>query len=487
MLSRAVGSAMKASGNYDAPFKAMTSWLRSADLAFGNLETAITPGREVKTMEMAFRADVPVAKAMADAGFDVLSLANNHTPNFGESGLMNTFEALKNAGIRQVGAGLDDFGAYQPAYLKANGLMFAFIAQNDSDVVPKSYGAAAKRAGTALLDEERIKTAVGEARAVADVVIFSMHSGTEYNQKPNGRQVQFAHAAIEAGADLVVGHHAHVVQAMEIYKGKPIFFGLGNFIFDQTFSRDTQEGLALRTQWRGRQLERVEFEPVRLDAKYRPDFANEAISRRILARLNHSLSLEKLWSWNDLERRLKSTDRNALVLESTGENCRHDRQATLGKAQLILKAGGLSVMSGETTLWRSEANVWVDDFSVSEVTGGQSVVVTFWRPGESAPQMSLGTLTLRNGKATWMDSARSLRAPICDMATIDLDGGDRPEVIALLGDYADRKACQSVEAVVYREHDSEYDELTSVAKDAFSGLTISERQGRQYFQRQTAP
>ena len=135
MLSRAVMSQLRAGGDWGRAFDGFRGWLTGADITVGNLETAVTDGRPVGLMEMAFRADPAAAPALAAAGFDVVSLANNHTPNFGESGLLNTFEHLSDAGVRYVGAGPDDFAAWQPVYVERNGIIFGFVAANDGDVV----------------------------------------------------------------------------------------------------------------------------------------------------------------------------------------------------------------------------------------------------------------------------------------------------------------------------------------------------------------
>jgi poly-gamma-glutamate synthesis protein (capsule biosynthesis protein) len=246
MLSRNVARAIKKHWDLNYPFLKVKDYLKEGDIVFGNLETPLTPGRDIKTGEMVFRSDPKMAKVLADNGFSVLSLANNHSPNFGAKGLSDTFKHLKDAGIAYVGAGKDVEEAGRPVYIEKNGLTFAFLAYNDSDVVPRSYQASKNRSGTAFMDITKMTEAVKQAKTNADFVIVSMHSGTEYKPRPNQRQKQFAHAAIDSGADLVLGHHPHVVQTAEVYKGKYIFYSLGNFIFDQMFSRDTREGLMLK-------------------------------------------------------------------------------------------------------------------------------------------------------------------------------------------------------------------------------------------------
>lgn len=484
MLSRSVGAIMKASGNYDAPFAGFKTWLRSADIAVGNLETAITPGREVKAGEMSFRADEAAAGALAKAGFDVLSLANNHTPNFGERGLTDTFKNLKDAGVQYVGAGRDEAEAYRAAYVKANGLTFAFVAQNDSDVVPRSYGAGPKRAGTALLDVPRIKQAVTAARSQADVVIFLMHSGNEYKQEANARQKTYAHAAVDAGADLVVGHHAHVVQEMETYAGKPILYGLGNFVFDQTWSRDTQEGLAVRAVWRGRTLVRLEMEPVSIGAKYRPDFAGTAAARRINARLNAKATAETAWRWDDLERRLKPEEHAVITMgKASSSGCaRLDVAQPMGTARLSLIDGTATLASGGAVVWTSPDDIWVDYVVVGSTAGADVATLAYWQQDADGPRMRLGALTWRGGQAAWQPDARVLRAPVCALAAIDLDGGSSSEIITVLGDYADGLSCAGKEVIVLRGHDGAFNEIASSAPGRYSGLTVGQRQGHAFFQ-----
>lgn len=245
MLSRVVADKIIKNGQ-DYPFQKAASWLESADIVLGNLETPLTDGRRVLTGEMVFRADPDLARTLKGYNFSVLSLANNHTMNFGEKGMLDTIKYLSEAGISYVGAGANYQEANSPVYLEVEGLRFAFLAYNDSDVVPPSYEAKDDKSGTAFMDTQALVKAVAEAKEKADFVIVSMHSGNEYEDHHNKRQEDFAHAAIDAGAELVLGHHAHVIQDIELYKDKYIFYGLGNFIFDQMWSLETRHGLGVK-------------------------------------------------------------------------------------------------------------------------------------------------------------------------------------------------------------------------------------------------
>ena len=133
---------------------------------------------------------------------------------------------------------------------------------------------------------ERMQRAIQEANSIADIIIVSMHAGDEYEPLPNDSQMAFAHAAIDAGAEMVIGHHPHVVQTMEIYKGKYIFYSLGNFIFDQMWSRETREGLLIKAAFTKEGVKNVTFHPVLIEDYAQPRFMEDREDiTRILDRL----------------------------------------------------------------------------------------------------------------------------------------------------------------------------------------------------------
>ncbi len=244
MLSRGVARHINAAQDINYPFLNVRDYLKQGDVVFGNLEGPITPGPVIEHGTF-FRADPGVEQALKWAGFNVLSLANNHVPNFGTRGVLDTMRYLDRAQIAHAGAGKDATQAAQPVFLEKNGIRLAFLAYNDDDVVPRSYAAAPGHPGTNFMNVDTLPADIRSARAAADLVIVSMHSGTEYSA-PNSRQISFAHAAIDGGADLVIGHHPHVVQYVERYRDKYIFYSLGNFVFDQTWSKETSRGLIIR-------------------------------------------------------------------------------------------------------------------------------------------------------------------------------------------------------------------------------------------------
>ena len=253
------------------PFRDTSFLTRKADLAFANLESPVTSGRAIANSEMIFRTDPEVIPELARAGFDVVSLANNHTPNWGESGLRDTVRILASSSIAYAGVGTRS-DAYVPIYMYARGLRIAIIAQNDSDVVPADYCAGGSRIGTACFDIAALASSTRAARSHADFVVFTMHAGVEYATTSSARQRAFARDAIDAGADVVIGHHPHVIQNEEVYKGKPIFYSLGNFIFDQDLSPATQRGLVviLQVSPRTKTITAIERYRVRIEDYARP-------------------------------------------------------------------------------------------------------------------------------------------------------------------------------------------------------------------------
>lgn len=287
MLSRVVGSKMKKYDDYHYPFLKTAEVLQKADLTIGNLESPFTPGREIQTGEMVFRADPEAVAGLTYAGFDILSLANNHTLNFGTEGLNNTFRYLKEVKIDFIGAGEAISDAYQFLIKEVNGIKFAFLAY--------SY-AGSNSSLVAFMDLDKMEKAVKEAKKKADFVIVSMHAGVEYVFIPNNQQIEFAHKAIEAGATLVIGHHPHVVQRVEKYQEGYILYSLGNFVFDQMWSQETREGLISQIFFDSAGIKRIEFYPTIIEDFVQPRFADDLEQERIINRLNIDLENRSVYS-----------------------------------------------------------------------------------------------------------------------------------------------------------------------------------------------
>lgn len=240
MLARTIGDLVREQGP-QIVFAGVQSVLDSADVRVGNLECAITGNDQANQKSFTLRAPPETAQALSIAGFDVLSLANNHAMDYGPGGLADTQAALSSLGIATVGAGLNTAIAHAPVIITKNGLRLAFLAYLDvlperSGFDPHTWIATESNPGIAWASPEQIKADVAAARLKADLVIVMLHGGIEITDVINNisnEQRSEAHAAIDAGAALVLGSHPHVLQHIERYHGGLIAYSLGNFVFDQ--------------------------------------------------------------------------------------------------------------------------------------------------------------------------------------------------------------------------------------------------------------
>lgn len=266
MLSRSVGDSMNAKRDWLWPFSRIASVTASADLAFANLETTISTHGAKNGCGFCFRADPKAVTGLVSAGFDVLSVANNHIWDFGSQAFADTLGYLAVSDISAVGGGRNEVEARTPVVRTVRMTRIAYLAY--TDLLPASAGALASRSGANIWDEQRMKEDVARARTMADVVVVSFHTGTEYEPLHNAVQEHIYHAIIDAGADLVVGTHPHVVQDIEQYKGKWIAYSLGNFVFDQNFSDATRKGLIVSVTVTGGRITDVSRIPVDISKQY---------------------------------------------------------------------------------------------------------------------------------------------------------------------------------------------------------------------------
>jgi hypothetical protein len=254
--------------------------IEGADLAIANFENPAPDNFRYHTSGTVFSADPKLIKGLADAGIDYVGLANNHIRDAGGAGILQTIANLKDFGIRSSGAGKNVAAARTPAMLDAGGIKVAILAY---DTIAKYYAANPDRPGSAIMSAKAVKSDVKKARdAGADLVIVFPHWGTEYDPTPFPGQQALARAAIDAGADMVIGNHAHWAGAMEVYEGKPIWYALGNFVFDQTWSEPTMEGITLELTFRGAELVQVHMRPHIILDKAQPNFLDPAGDGRVV-------------------------------------------------------------------------------------------------------------------------------------------------------------------------------------------------------------
>jgi poly-gamma-glutamate synthesis protein (capsule biosynthesis protein) len=221
----------------DQPFEGVVDVLAGADIAFGNVESPVMehPKNARVHTSLTFRAEPADAGILADAGFDVVSTANNHTLNLGAAGAAETPEHLEAAGVRAAGAGATEEDAHEPEILEANGVKVAFLCYTVWTNGRKHQG---KGGAVAYINDRKVKQEVPplikkvREDHAPDFVVVSLHWGFEYEDSARNDQKRAARAMIDAGADLVLGHHAHVLQEVERYKGGVIAYSLGNFLFD---------------------------------------------------------------------------------------------------------------------------------------------------------------------------------------------------------------------------------------------------------------
>ena len=248
MFGRSIAQQMATAGS-GFPFEKVRSAF-SGDIRFANLELPLTERGVAAKKGYTFRAPpASTIKALQDAGINLLTLANNHLLDFGPEGLADTTAALDQAGIPYAGAGPSAAAAAAPRVLTVKGMRVALLGYanvpNDSGYGfgERELTATTARPGVAWGTVEAIRRDVAAAKAQADVVLVALHAGFEYLPTVNDVQIRLARAAIDAGAAAVLGAHPHVLQAIEYYKGAPILYSLGNFVFDLDDDDYRQPGL----------------------------------------------------------------------------------------------------------------------------------------------------------------------------------------------------------------------------------------------------
>lgn len=228
-------------------FSKTKSLWSDSDLVFGNLESVLLDEGEkyksAKDGSNKLGANSNYARSLKEAGFTALSLANNHAVDYGKKGLRSTIDALESQGIDVVGAGENSSDASDPYIKEING--FKVAVYSISDIVPEDYAATQTSPGIATENNSDIFMSLYEMRSSVDLIIVNVHWGYEYTSTENEEQQELAHELIEAGADVVVGEHSHTLQPVEIYQGKLIAYGLGDYSHDNAWTR-TKDGAVLQ-------------------------------------------------------------------------------------------------------------------------------------------------------------------------------------------------------------------------------------------------
>ncbi len=294
MLARRVGQRIAAEGDFAAPLRPTAKRLAAADLTVGNLENSLSRLGPPRQGNDSFGADPRVLRGLTLAGFDVLSLANNHVGDYGNASLVETAERVRTAKIAPVGAGRNSAEARKPAIVERHGVRLGFLAFN---AIGESPVARSDRPGVVQLrmqprlgdldagDLHAIEEAIRKLRPRVDLLTVLPHWGQQYTSTPIAGQRKVARALVAAGADLVIGSHPHWVQGAEIYRGRLIAYSLGNYVFDMDFSRQTQEGVILELVLWEDEVKAARFVPIRIGPDFAPRVASWRSGRPILAQL----------------------------------------------------------------------------------------------------------------------------------------------------------------------------------------------------------
>jgi poly-gamma-glutamate capsule biosynthesis protein CapA/YwtB (metallophosphatase superfamily) len=252
MLGRLVNEEIARSG-FTRPWGDMLSWFRQADLRLINLECALTDYQERWTGDRSkpffFRSGSRNVETLNVAGIDFACIANNHIGDFGPRGLLDTVQILDSANIKHAGSGADLAAARSPVMLESQGYRISIVAFADH---PAAWAAGPNRPGLSFCspasespsDFAPVESVIRKAREDCDLLMFTIHWGPNMRVRPSVEFQQFARRVIDAGVDVFWGHSAHVVQGIEIYRGRPILYDTGDFLDDYIVDADLRNDLS---------------------------------------------------------------------------------------------------------------------------------------------------------------------------------------------------------------------------------------------------
>jgi len=231
-------AAAAADGGWDSLYAPVVPLVKPADIAFGNLETPIAPDHDHGSRSFVFNAPPAMLDALKRAGFDVVLFANNHVYDQDRDGFVESLSRIEASGLKEVGAGKDRASAQAPLRLEVNGLKLAWFGAAQFFNDPKNVDDP-KQPYANLLDPKQLTEAIRAVRPEVDAVLVSLHWGVEYMEAPRQSEIDLAHQLFEAGADVIIGSHPHVLQPIEVYRAGDgrtclCLYSLGNFISNQS-------------------------------------------------------------------------------------------------------------------------------------------------------------------------------------------------------------------------------------------------------------
>jgi poly-gamma-glutamate synthesis protein (capsule biosynthesis protein) len=242
LLARGVGKQIAAHGeNY--PFEKTREIISGADIAFFNLECPLSRRGLPRRRRFLFRADPDLARALRSTGFDAACLANNHTLDYGRDAMLDTGKAVEEVGMLPIGAGKNRADSTTVRVIERRGLRIGFLAY--TDIPTCGVVRLDDRPTIAGVNADSLGDEVRAAKSGCDALVVSFHWGIEYSKHPAERQRKLAHICIENGADLILGHHPHVLQTVETYREKPIIYSMGGFVWDGVLPKTKESAIYL--------------------------------------------------------------------------------------------------------------------------------------------------------------------------------------------------------------------------------------------------
>jgi poly-gamma-glutamate synthesis protein (capsule biosynthesis protein) len=429
----------------DAPFHLLTGVIRSADFAIGNLEFAITEkssseesSEESSGDSQAFRLTAPISSAaqLAEAGFDILSVANNHTLDAGMEGFSTTLSSLQSQEIQPIG--ISTKNTPQILFLEKNQVKLAFLAFNTVST-PASNGIN-NTIRPASWDQEIACEAVRQAKAQADAVIVSIHWGYEYQNQSDAQQKYIARTLAQAGADLILGHHPHVIQETQILSLASdksqltehyIAYSLGNFVFDQQFG-ETSTGLALQAVFDNDGLKAVKLIPIHSGPQ--PDLLPVSDTQILIHNLSPeppiiTFACQDDFCEQDFSNPARMPDQRPIFNQGLADL---NGNGIPEKIELIDET--LIIQENGRIVWHSPQEWIVEDAEIGDPNqdGRQEIMVVFRKPDPFGILRSHPFLISNRGgryETVWGGSAVS--DPIREIAFSDLNRDGSVELIVI--------------------------------------------------------
>lgn len=425
-------------------FRAVTPWLREADVAVGNLECVIAGEVEAGVDEgfegpSALLALPSASSSLREAGFDVMGVANNHALDLGPGGLAGTIAWLQEVGVEVVGAGPRLEDALQPVIWSQAGVRIAFLAFNGVPDGYRGYDGAWVRADWRPMEA---MSAVAAAREEADAVVVLAHWGYEYDRRPDPAQLRAADLLVQAGADLIVGHHPHVVQELAVDQGSCVAYSLGNFVCDQG-GEETGRGMALRAFFDKEGLRAVQALPI--VAGPRPRLMTLEEGEELLERVRpESPRVGFVCDGEGCRSILVDADAAAPGrfwggrVDLTGDGV--DEHVRLVREQVVIYQNGAEV-------WRSPAEWQVVDVALGDPNqdGRSEMVLALWKRGldgleraSTEKEQSLRNrpfiVGYRGGAYRTLWGGSAVERPILEIELGDVTGDQEEELIVLEGE-----------------------------------------------------